>query len=323
VLSGAKTQIPISDETQDRVRQAAEALGYRPHPSARALSGKRTNLIGVIVREIKDPFFADLIDAVSFAAREEGYDLVLGNARRDPEEALLLRDMMLDMRYCDGILLCGDLHESDQERGFLTRMSRDHRLVSVARGSGPLVEGVPSVDIDNRLGVQLALDYLLRLGHRQIACLDASRIGDLRERLEAYRAFMDAHFGGVPQAYVQRTENSYEGGYAAARQLLSLPTPPTAIFAADDMMAVGVLAAAHDMGLVVPDFVSVIGFDDMALAHCVRPTLTTVRQPIQEMGERSLHLLWQMIEEDVSPAEASHIQLEPELAIRASCGSPR
>jgi LacI family transcriptional regulator len=77
------------------------------------------------------------------------------------------------------------------------------------------------------------------------------------------------------------------------------------------------------MGLVVPDFVSVIGFDDMALSHCVRPTLTTVRQPIQEMGERSLHLLWQMIEEDVSPGKAAHIQLEPELAIRASCGSPR
>lgn len=323
VLSGTKTRIPISNETQERVRQAAEALGYRPHPSARALSGKRTNLIGVIVREIKDPFFADLIDAISFAAKEEGYDLVLGNARRDPEEALLLRDMMLDMRYCDGILLCGDLRESDQERSFVTRMSRDHRLVSVARGSGPLVEGVPSVDIDNRLGVQLALEYLVRLGHRQIACLDASRIGDLRERLEAYRAFMGAHFGSVPEAYVQRTENSYEGGYAAARRLLSLPTPPTAIFAADDMMAVGVLAAAHDMELDVPGFVSVIGFDDMAFSHCVRPTLTTVRQPIQDMAERSLELLWQMIDQEASPDEVSHIQLAPELVIRKSCGAPR
>ena len=105
VLSGAETVIPISGDTRERVQQAARELGYRPHPSARALSGKATNLLGVIVRELGDPWFAQLIETISGAAREHGYDLVLGNAKRDPEEALALRNMMLDLRYCDGLLL--------------------------------------------------------------------------------------------------------------------------------------------------------------------------------------------------------------------------
>lgn len=323
VLSGAKTQIPISEETQERVRQAAEELGYRPHPGARALSGKSTNLLGIIVREVNDPFFAELIDVISFAAKEQGYDLVLGNAKRDPEQALALRDKMLDMRYCDGILLCGDLLESAEEHSFLERMGSDHRLVSVARGSGTLVASVPSVEIDNQMGIRQAMDHLVELGHRQIACLDAGRVGDLWERLETYRAFMREHMGGVPDGFVQEAENSYSGGYEAARQLLARPSPPTAILAIDDVMAIGVLAAAHDMGLAVPQFVSVVGFDDMPASAYVRPALTTVHQPIQEMGESVLDLVLRMVNKELEPEEAPHIRLEPHLVIRESCASPR
>ncbi len=324
VLSGVKTQIAISEETRERVLRAAEALGYRPHPGARALSGKRTNLIGVIVRELCDPFFADLIDAVSLAAKEKGFDLVLGNARRDPAQALALRDQMLDMRYCDGILLCGDLHESAEEQDFLVRMGSDHRLVSVARGSGALVEGMSSIGVDNEAGIRLAMDYLIGLGHRQIACLDAGRVGDLWERLETYRRVMQERFGGVPDGLVEEAENSYSGGYTAARQLLARPSPPTAILAMDDVMAIGVMASARDMGLSVPQFVSVIGFDDMAVSTYVRPALTTLRCPIRELGEQAFELLLRIIEEeDDAPDEETHIRLQPELVIRESCGKPR
>jgi DNA-binding LacI/PurR family transcriptional regulator len=272
---------------------------------------------------VNDPFFAELIDVISFAAKEQGYDLVLGNAKRDPEEALALRDKMLDLRYCDGILLCGDLLESAEEHSFLARMGGDQRLISVARGSGMLVDSVPSVGIDNPLGIHQAMDYLVGLGHRRIACLDAGRVGDLWERLETYCALMEECLDGVPDGFVQEADNSYRGGYAAARNLLSRPAPPTAIMAVDDVMALGVLAAAHDMGLAVPQYVSVIGFDDMPASQYVRPALTTVRQPIQEMGQRVLDLMLQMLDRERAPDDVPHIRLQPELVIRDSCGAPR
>jgi DNA-binding LacI/PurR family transcriptional regulator len=202
-------------------------------------------------------------------------------------------------------------------------MGGDHRLVSVARGSGMLVESMSSMGIDNQVGISQAMAYLVELGHRQIACLDAGRVGDLWERLDTYRAFMQEHLGGVPDRFIQEAENSYAGGYAAARQLLSRPEPPTAILAMDDMMAIGVLAAARDMGLTVPQFVSVVGFDDMSVSAYVRPALTTVRYSLQEMGEKALDLLLVMIEQRAGSDEVSHIRLSPELVVRESCGNPR
>lgn len=322
VLSNSETQIPISQETRERVERIAEEIGYRPHPGARSLSGKRTGLMGLIVREINDPFFAELIDVVSTVAKERDYDLVLGNAKRDPGNALVLRDRMLDLRYCDGILLCGDLRESSEDRTFLAKMEGQHPLVSVSRGSTQLVGNTPSVGVDNRKGVFLALDHLAGLGHRRIACLDAGRLGDLWERLEAYREFMQRRLGYVPEKYVHPAENTYSGGYEATEHLLSLPTPPTAIFGADDVMSVGALAAAADLGRPVPHCLSIVGFDDVDLSRRVRPALTTVRQRVEEIGRTAVELLLETIDGqsqwDISP----HILIEPELVVRESCGPP-
>lgn len=322
VLNAAETQIPISQETRGRVQKAAEVLGYRPHPGARSLSGRGTGLIGLIMREIKDPFFAELVEVVSNLAKEEGYDLVLGNAKRDPESALALRDRMLDPRYCDGLLLCGDLRESAEDHTFLDRMGRDHILISVSRGGKQLVHNTPSVGIDNRKGAFLALDHLAQLGHREIACMDVGRVGDLWERLETYREFMRDRFGGVREEYVQLTENSYQGGYHAAKHLLSLSAPPTAIFALDDTMAIGVLGAAVDMGRMVPRDLSVVGFDDMEITAYIRPALTTIRQPADELGRKAVELLLKMINRDVPCEPCPRLVLEPELIVRDSSGPP-
>ena len=320
VLSSATTSIAISAETRERVRQAAAALDYRPNPGARALSGKSTHLLGVITREISDPFFAELLDAISSVARERGYDLVLGNAKRDPEQALALRTTMLDMRYCDGILLCGDLAGSEEEKHLLARLEADRCLVLVARGSRQ-GRDVPSVGIDNRTGALLALEHLQRLGHRRIACLDAGRAGDLAERLEIYREVMEQQLGGWT-GLVQLAENSFAGGYAAARQLMFAPAAPTALFALDDVMAVGALCAAADMGLAVPRFISIVGFDDGPVSSFVRPALTTVHQPVRQIGEKAVALLLSMIEGPAAPA-AMQIWLPPELVVRDSTAAPR
>lgn len=322
VLNSTDTQIPISQETRQRVLKTAEQMEYRPHPGARSLSGRGTGLIGIITREINDPFFAELIDVISNVAKEEGYDLVLGNAKREPENALALRDRMLDPRHCDGLLLCGDLRESPEDRTFLDKMGRDHRLVSVSRGSQHLVRSTPSVDIDNRRGALLALDHLAELGHQRIACMNVGRVGDLWERLEAYREFMQERFGGVPEEYVQPTKNSYKGGYEATKCLLALSSPPTAIFAMDDVMAIGALGAAADMGWAVPSSLSIVGFDDMDVSAYVRPALTTIRQPMEELGRKAVELLLTMIEGEAPCDPCPRLVLEPEFIIRDSCGPP-
>jgi LacI family transcriptional regulator len=323
VLAGSLTSIPISDATRARVMQVARELGYRPHPGARSLSSKHTHLLGVIVREISDPFFAELIEAVSSAAKDAGYDLVLGNAKRDPERALALRDTMLDLRYCDGILLCGDLAESPDDHRFLSGLGAEECVVSVARGNSQLVSQVAGVAVDNRTGTLLALNYLLGLGHRQIACLATTRVGDFWERLQTYREFIQLHFGDDVAADVRHAENSLAGGHRAAIELLTQPTPPTALFALDDVMAIGALCAVADLRINVPKYVSIIGFDDNLMASFVRPALTTIRQPVREIGERAVSLLVNMIEGQAHPGDSKWLRLNPELVVRDSCGPAR
>ena len=320
VLSATPTQIPISEATRQRVHEVAGTLGYRPHPGARSLSGKSTGLLGVIVRELDDPYFAKLTEIVSNVAKEKGYDLVLGNAKRDPENALALRDRMLDLGYCDGLLLCGDLRETSEDQSFLARIGDHHPVVSVACDSRLLACDLPSVGVDNRKGTEMALDHLIRLGHRRIACLDAGRGGDLSARLVAYGEIMQQRVGNLPASYIQRADNSCRGGYEATQKLLSLDSPPSAIFAMDDMMAIGALSAARDCGWAVPGDLSIVGFDDMDASAYVRPALTTLRQPMQAIGQQAVQLLLQVIRGEAPSDPWPRYWLEPELIVRESSG---
>jgi len=322
VLSGAETAIPISDDTRQRVLQAASDLAYRAHPGARALRGKGTNLIGVIVREFDDAFFSRLVDALVNVARDAGYDLMLGSAKGDPQQAVALSET-LDMRYCDGLLLLGDLRETPEDHSFLDALSREVPLVLVCRGSGQLVGDNPSVTMDSHLGARLVLAYLAELGHRRIAFIGSGRLGDLSERGDAYTAFMAERFGGVPTGYRQHVENALEGGYQAMTRLLALPEPPTAVFAADDTMAIGALKAAAVQGVAVPDDISIAGFDDIKIASYLHPSLTTVRQPYEEIARESIEILRDIIREKAIPQPAPQLTIAPELVKRDSCAPPR
>lgn len=322
VLGGSATAIPISEKTRQRVFTAARELNYSPNPFARALRGKGTKLLGLIVREIDDPFFARLIEVMSRVANQKGYDLMLGCARSDPQQALTL-SKILDTRRCDGLFLVGDLKESPDDHTLLARMSRAHPLVSVCRGGSQLLGSSPSVAVDNRKGVLMALDYLVRLGHQRIGLLaEPSRLGDLQERAEAYFDFVRERLGQSCEEYAQWDRNSYAGGYAAMKKLLSLSPRPTAVIAADDTIAVGALKAISDVGFEVPGDVSVIGFDDIEIASYLRPALTTIRQPIERIGEKAVDLLLERVTGE-APATPRHLLMEPELVIRDSCGPPR
>lgn len=319
VLNKATSAIPISLETRNRVLQVARELGYTPNPLARALRGRQTHLLGLIVREIADPFFAQLIAVISAAAKEKGYNLVLGHAQSSPAEALLL-STILDTRHCDGFIVLGDLRD-DRAAFEELILKAGPRIISLCRGEP--VGHVPTINVDNRRGVFLALEYLTGLGHRQIAFIDGGWLGDIQERLQAYRAFMEQHELTVPAEYIQTETNDASGGYHAMKALLTLLEPPTAILASDDVMAIGALKAASDMGYRVPADVSVIGFDDIEAATYTIPALTTVRQPIEEMGRKALSLLTDIVEGRLSADDVPVIRIEPKLVIRDSCAPPR
>lgn len=322
VLTGAETPIAISDDTRQRVHQAASELAYRAHPAARALRGKGTNLLGVIVREFDDAFFSRLVDALVNVARDAGYDLMLGSAKGDPEQAVALSET-LDMRYCDGLLLLGDLRETPEDHSFLDTLSRQVPLILVCRGSRQLVGDNPSVTMDNHLGARLVLDYLAELGHRRIAFIGSGRLGDLSERGDAYAEFMAERFGGVSEGYRQHVDNALEGGYQAMTRFLALPQPPTAVFAADDTMAIGAMKAAAVNGVAAPGDISIAGFDDIKIAGFLHPSLTTVRQPYEGIARQAIEMLREIIRDKTVPQPTPHLIIAPELVKRDSCAAPR
>jgi DNA-binding LacI/PurR family transcriptional regulator len=314
VLNNTGTDL-IGPTTIQRVRDAATQLGYSPHPLARALRGKHTQLIGLIVREIDDPFFAKFISILSVQARELGYQIVLGHAQSDPSQALQMT-AVLETRHCDGLLLLGDLRGD----GFATEaiLKTNRAVVALCRGQSR--SPIPTVNSDNVAGTKLILEHLYGLGHRRLAFISGGWLGDLRERQEAYRAFLESHHLPCPAEYVQSEVNSLDGGYRALQRLFELPTPPTAVLAADDVMAIGALKAAADHGLRVPGDLSLTGFDDIEMARFTRPSLTTVRQPVELMSRRATQWLIALIRSEDAPEGDWAAPILPELVVRASTG---
>jgi LacI family transcriptional regulator len=186
-----------------------------------------------------------------------------------------------------------------------------------------LVGDTPSVTMDNRLGARLVLDYLAGLGHRRIAFIGSARLGDLHERGEAYTEFMAEQLGGVPTGYLQLVENALEEGYQAMTRLLALSRPPTAVFAADDNMAIGAMKAAAEHGLAVPADLSIVGFDDIKIASYLHPALTTIHQPYEEIACQAVDLLLEMIRDRAIPQPAPHVVIPPYLVKRDSCAPPK
>jgi DNA-binding LacI/PurR family transcriptional regulator len=317
VLNDAPTRVPIAPETRERVRAAARTLGYRPNPLARGLRGAPTMLLGAVVRDITDPFFAGAIEALSVEAMARGYNVVLGHAHSRADEALALTTV-LETRHCDAIVLLGDVQ--DQPRLMADLRNTLVPVVGLWQGSSPL--DVPTVDVDNRAGVIAGLEHLVGLGHERIAFVSGRLLGDIRERQAAFVEFMRDRFGGVPVGYVEQVPNTPGGGEAALRALLGLDEPPTAVMTSTDTLAVGVLHAAYLLGRSVPDELSVVGFDDILLASHTIPALTTLHMPTAEMVGAGVQLAIDLARDAGLPRESGVSVLPPSLIIRQSTAPP-
>jgi DNA-binding LacI/PurR family transcriptional regulator len=315
VLNGAPTVVPISAETREKVLAAAKELRYRPNPLARGLRGASTMLLGLIVREITDPFFAGAIEAVTVEAAHRGYNVVLGAAHARADEAIALWGV-LEARHCDGILLLGDM--SDQPRLLTDLAGASVPVVALWQGSQP--SDVASVSVDNAAGIDAMLDHLVELGHRRIAFLGGRRLGDIEERQQAFVAYMAGLGEPIPEAYVLNGPNDLAAGVAALHRLADLPEPPTAVVASTDVLATGALRGAAERGLRVPEDVSITGFDDIPPAAYTIPALTTVRMPVAEMVGTAVQLVL-----DPPPEGTAHEPppvVQPSLVVRASTGPP-
>jgi DNA-binding LacI/PurR family transcriptional regulator len=316
VLNDTPTSVPIAAETRERVQEVAHRLGYRPNPLARGLRGARTMLLGVIVRDITDPFFATAIEALSTEALARGYNVVLGSAHSKADEAIALR-AVLETRHCDAIVLLGDMRD---EPKFLEDLRASQTPV-IALWHGSEFEGVPTVNIDNRAGVVFALDHLFGLGHRRIAFVGGRPLGDIRERRTAFLDYLAAKGVVVPDDQVIDTTNDPDGGDAALRRLMALDEPPTAVVCSTDHLAIGVLHAAADMDIDVPDRLSVVGFDDISVARYLVPPLTTVIMPMAEMTAIAARLAM----DEPEPGSEGLVQnfvVEPDFVVRESTAQP-
>ncbi len=317
VLNDAPTRVPIAAETRERVTLAARRLRYRPNPLARGLRGAPTMLIGAVVRDITDLFFAGAIEALSVEAMARGYNVVLGHAHGRADEALALT-AVLETRHCDAIVLLGDVQDQPRLLGDL----KDSLVPVVALWQGSSALGVPTIDVDNQAGVRAAVEHVAGLGHQRIAFIGGRPLGDIREREAAFLEAMTERFGGVRDGYLQHVANTPAGGATAVEVLLRLAEPPTAIVASTDTLAFGVLHAAHALGRRVPNDLSVVGFDDILLASHTVPALTTLRMPAQEIVREGLDIAIELARNPGQRPERTVKVIPPRLIVRQSTAPP-
>ena len=301
----------VAAATRRRVEAAVAQLGYEPNRVARSLATSVTHTLALLLPDITNPFFPALVKGVQLLAEERRYTLLLGHTGADPErEEAYLR--VLRGKRVDGVILVG--------------LTLDGRRIRGALGEVPVVvldrpvdlPGAAVVRVDHRGGAFLAVRHLLELGHRDIAHVAGPRdLAVSRERLEGYReALAEAGLPYRPELVVE-ADFTEEGGYAAVRRLCAAG-PFTAVFAANDLSAIGVVAALRERGLAVPDRVSVVGFDDIHLCAYTVPTLTTVRQPAYAMGRQAAELLI----DAVQGGDPRGVVFAAELVVRGSTGPP-
>ena len=304
----------VSPELTERVEAALLELDYQPDAVARSLRRGETLTIGLIVPNLEIPFFASVAYSIERAASSHGYSIILGNSDWEKDrESILLQNLVA--RQVDG-LICISAGMSVAQIEPLVNVGTP--VVTFERKL--LDSGLDAVSIDNYGGAYTATKHLLELGHRRIAAIQGRRMSIVsEERLEGYHdALRDAGLEPNPD-YVFSGDYLPEAGKLAALQILSLQKRPTAIFAFNDLMAMGALRVLGEHGLSVPDEMAVIGFDDIPISQYTTPALTTMRQPLEQMGSLAVDLLLQRIRSE-DHYKARHVRLQPELIIRASTG---
>ncbi len=309
----------VSEDTRRRVQRIMQEMRYRPNPQARGLAARRTGMIGLMIPDITDSFYVDVVRGVEAGANELGYTLNLCTTHGDGD-----RERDVAERFASGgvdgvIMMAYRLTPSELK-------DLSSRRAPVVVIDNPDAEGwVPSIVVDNVALGRTATSYLLELGHSRIGFVHGVQGSVTSEsRYQGYAQTLDSQGAEPSPELVAYGDFAYDGGAEAARRLLSLRDRPTAIFAANDQMALGVMSAAAELGFAVPDDLSVIGVDDIEASCLVSPGLTTLRQPTREIGACAVQTLVDILNASDDQGEAADLRVvkkvfEAELIVRGSC----
>jgi LacI family transcriptional regulator len=303
----------VKEETRQRIIKLAQELGYRPNLVARSLRTDQTCTVGIIADNICSPFTPMIIRGIQDQLKEEGYFSIIINADWDPQlETEAIHELI--SRSIDGIIFVESwLREANPALDLANKpYVFVHRLFGASYRN--------TVGPDERYGAYLAAKHLLDLGNRRIGYINGPKGWYAStERLTGYKEALASH--GIPfdQALVKRGDWEVQSGYPAAQKLLRLPKPPDAIFAANDFMALGAIYAIQEAGLLVPDNIAVVGYDDREIASIARPTITTVTLPCYEMGQASAQMLLNIFSNKREAIEP--IRIKGRLIIRESSGA--
>lgn len=315
VLNGG----PVSPDTRRAVLEAVESLGYRPNVAARGLVTKRSQTVGFVLTDASDPYYSQVIRGVDTALSEKGYSLILCSARWDNERELSYVRLLSEHRV-DGLIILSAQTTANDAALFALAKVADRPVVVLDR-SLPEAE-FDTVGVDDFAAAAGVVRHLAALGHTRIAHV----AGPLNyhsgvRRLEGYKSALAEQGLDTDPRLIVPGNFTKQGGYEAAMRLFSLDPRPTAVFAANDVSALGVWQAAREAGLSVPGDLALVGFDDIELLAMADIPLTTVRQPRYDFGYLGTRMLLDRIAQGRPPKERRHVILPTELVVRGSCGA--
>ncbi|HEU4745019.1 MAG TPA: LacI family DNA-binding transcriptional regulator [Anaerolineales bacterium] len=310
----SNSSYPVSEPIREKVLRVAETMGYEPNIAARSLRTDRTDTIGIIVDDLLSPFTPPILRGIQDYLHEHGFLSLIVNSDWDPDQEQAAIKTLLS-RPVDGIIFVEYSHQTKSD--VLERSNKPRVFVHRLFGSPIKNSVVP----DDYHGAGLATEHLIGLGYQRIAYINGpENWHTCRARLSGYQDTLASHHLPFDPTLVQPGDWEMESGYAAARNLLHVDERPTAIFAANDAMALGAIYAILDSGLRVPEDMAVVGYDNRNFSKTVRPRLTTVNMPVIEMGSVAAELLLRQVAE--GRKEEEEIKVKGQLIIRETCGAP-
>ncbi len=304
-------KLSIRDETRERVLEVVEKLEYRPNAIARSLRTKTTGTIAMIIPDITNPFFPEIIKGAQTASAKEGFSLILFNTEENIEKQREYIELVSE-KQIDGVLL-SSVYSDDKSIDLLEKYKKPYVLAN------RITRNIKSsfVIVNDFYGAVLAVEHLIQLGHRKIAHISGPLYTETGlQRSEGYRKTLNKFGIESCSEYVVESKFEEENGYKAMKQLLSLEDIPTGVFAANDLIAIGALSAIEEKGLMVPKDISIVGFDDIWVTSKLSPPLTSIRFQLFDMGYLASKILIQKIQGKV--VDNDRIVLEPELVVRCS-----
>lgn len=303
----------VSDKTRKKVEEAAREVGYKPNMMAQVFRSKKTHSILVLVPDMSNPFFARVISGIQKAARERGYNVVLGNTLNNEQTEHELAQLLLTSRT-DGIIQLSARYPLDDAE---KNADVIHPIINCCECVDD--DSMPTIRLDNREAAKAIVNYLAGLGHQRIGVIAGPPASPLTiERMAGYREALKNHGLQFDESLIAEGDYSLEAGETGVQLLLSREKAPTAVFCFNDEMAFGAMRGIKRAGLGVPQDISVAGFDDLPFSKYMEPALTSVRQPSEEFGPAAVSQLFKLIEgQDI---QRRHQLMPFELAIRSSTG---